>query len=110
MAPIKAQVFRFDPERDERPHYVEYDVDAAEETYVLVLLDRIQREMDATLSFRSYCCGLQSCGSCLMRINKKRMFACLTTVKPGEEVTIDPLTYPEGHIKDLVVETRDEQA
>ena len=109
MALIKAQVFRFDPENDEKPCYVEYVVDAAEETYVLVLLDRIQREKDPTLSFRSFCCGLQSCGSCLMRINKKRMFACLTTVKPGEEVIIDPLTYPEGHIKDLVVETQESQ-
>lgn len=103
MAPIKALVFRYDPERDEKPRYVKYEVDATEEIYVLVLLDHIQREMDATLSFSSYCCGLQSCGSCRMRINKKTKFACLTTVKPGEKVTLDPLTYPQGHVKDLVV-------
>jgi len=106
MAPIKALVFRFDPEKDEEPHYVPYTVDASEETYVIVLLDRIQREVDPTLSFRSYCCGLQLCGSCRIRINKKSKFACLTTVKPGEEVILDPLTYPEGHIKDLVVRVK----
>jgi succinate dehydrogenase/fumarate reductase-like Fe-S protein len=104
MEPVRALVFRFDPERDKKPRYVQYDVDMGEETYVIVLLDRIQREMDPTLSFRSYCCGLQSCGSCRVQINKKRKFACLTTVKPGDEVIIDPLTFPEGHIKDLVVQ------
>jgi len=24
-------------------------------------------------------------------------------VKPGEKVTVEPLSFPEGHIKDLVV-------
>jgi succinate dehydrogenase/fumarate reductase-like Fe-S protein len=106
MDPIRALVFRFDPEKDEEPRYARYDVEIAEETCVLALLDRIQREMDPTLSFRSYCCGLQSCGSCRVRINKKRKFACITTVKPGDEVTIDPLTFPEDHIKDLVVQVK----
>ena len=106
MNPVRALVFRFDPENDEKPRYVEYAVNITEETYAIVLLDRIQREMDPTLSFRSYCCGLQSCGSCRVRINKKRKFACLTTVRPGDEIVIDPLTFPENHIKDLVVEVK----
>ena len=100
--PITALVFRFDPDHDAEPRYQEYRVPFEEETSVLVLLNRIQREMDETLSFRSFCCGLQRCGSCLMRIEHKRKFACLTLVKPGEKVTVEPLTYPDGHIKDLV--------
>jgi fumarate reductase iron-sulfur subunit len=107
MATITARVFRFDPENDARPRFAQYRVEATEDISVLVLLDRIQREMDPTLSFRSYCCGLQACGSCLMRINEKRAFACLTLIKPGEKVAVEPLTYPEGHIKDLVVETEE---
>ena len=63
MADITARIFRFNPETDTSPHYTEYRVEAAEELSVLVLLDRIQREMDPTLSFRSYCCGLQMCAS-----------------------------------------------
>ncbi len=108
MTAVMARVFRFNPETDDKPHYVEYQVDATEEMSVLVLLDHIQRKTDPTLSFRSYCCGLQTCMSCMMRINGKRSFACLTLVRPGEKVTIDPLTYPEGHIKDLVVEMEGE--
>ncbi len=110
MSCITARIFRFNPETDKKPRYQEYRVDAAEEVSVLVLLDRIQREMDPSLSFRSYCCGLQMCRSCLMRVNNKRSFACLTLVKPGETLVIDPLTYPEGHIKDLVVQTEDTAA
>ncbi len=109
MAPIRLKAFRFDPDTDDNPHYAEYSIDAVEEAYVLVLLNRIQREIDPTLSFRSYCCGLQTCRSCLMRINGKRMLACITVVKPGEEVVVEPLTYPTAHVKDLVVLSQDDE-
>jgi succinate dehydrogenase / fumarate reductase iron-sulfur subunit len=105
--PITAVVFRYDPDLDTEPRYQEYRVLVEEATSVLVLLNRIQREIDESLSFRSFCCGLQLCRSCLMRINSKRRFACITLVKPGETVTVDPLTFPEGHIKDLVVKMSD---
>ena len=101
---ITAKVFRFDPDSDREPRYQEYLVPVDEEISALVLLNRIQRGIDPTLSFRSYCCGLQMCRSCLMRIDGKRRFACITLVKPGAKVTMDPLTFPNGHIKDLVVE------
>src|SRR5512136_1774813 len=105
---ITALVYRYDPDHDTAPRYQEYRVPVMEELSVLVLLNRIQQEIDPTLSFRSYCCGLQMCRSCLMRINGKRRFACITLVRPGETLTIDPLTFPDGHIKDLVVEMSDE--
>lgn len=99
---IIAMVLRYDPERDKKPYYDEYRLKAEEEISVLILLNRIHNEIDPTLSFRSFCCGLQMCGSCLMRINDKKRFACLTLVKPGEKVMIEPASYPDGHIKDLV--------
>jgi succinate dehydrogenase/fumarate reductase-like Fe-S protein len=105
--PITAVVFRYDPERDEKPYYDEYRVNAQEEMSVLILLNRIHNEIDPTLSFRSFCCGLQMCQSCLMNINDKKRLACLTLVKPGEKVTIDPASYPEGHVKDLVAKIVD---
>jgi succinate dehydrogenase/fumarate reductase-like Fe-S protein len=104
---ITARVFRFDPDCDREPRYQEYPVPLGEEISVLVLLNRIQQEIDPTLSFRSFCCGLQMCRSCLMRIDGKRRFACITLVKPGARITVDPLTFPDGHIKDLVVEMSD---
>lgn len=107
METIRALVFRHDPDRGGEPRYDEYVVEAAEETSVLVLLDRIQRELDPTLGFRAYCCGLQMCRSCLMKINRKKRLACITLVKPGEVVTIEPASFPERHIRDLVVSLED---
>lgn len=101
-AVINARVFRFDPQEDQAPRYDNYAVPAEEPMSVLVLLNRIQQELDPALSYRKYCCGLQMCRSCLMKINQKRRFACLTMVDPGQEVIIEPLTYPQGHIKDLI--------
>jgi len=105
--PISAQVFRFDPDLDREPRYQRYLVPVEEEISVLALLNRIQQEIDPTLSFRSYCCGLQMCRSCLMKIDGKRRFACITLVKPGATLTVDPLTFPHGHIKDVVTEIND---
>ena len=103
---ITARVFRYDPDTDRAPYFKEYNVSADEKMSVLVLLDRIHKEIDQTLSFRSYCCGLQMCRSCLMKINDKKKFACLTLVKPGDEVTLQPVSYPEGHVKDLVIQIK----
>lgn len=101
---ITAVVFRFDPDRDAEPYYVEYRIETDQELSVLVLLNRIQSEIDQTLSFRSYCCGLQMCQSCLVKVNHKKRLACLTLAKPGEKVIIEPESYPDFHIKDLVVQ------
>ncbi len=103
---IKARVFRFDPEQHTEPYYDEYLVASDEPSSVLVLLDRIQKGTDPTLAFRSYCCGLQMCRSCLMKINAKKRYACLTLVGPGDEVVIEPLSFPELHVKDLVVRVK----
>jgi succinate dehydrogenase/fumarate reductase-like Fe-S protein len=64
---ITAMVFRYDPDCDSKPRYQEYCVPVEEEISVLVLITRIQQEMDETLSFRSFCCGLQMCRSPLIR-------------------------------------------
>jgi succinate dehydrogenase/fumarate reductase-like Fe-S protein len=100
---INVNIFRYDPDADDAPYYKSYQVRAPEEVSVLLLLDRIQKEQDQTLSFRSYCCGLQNCQSCRMKINQKPLFACFTIVKPGAQITVEPLSFPEQHIKDLVI-------
>lgn len=99
---INAKVFRYDPDKDKEPYYSIYRVEVDEELSALMLLDRIQKNFDETLSLRSYSCGLQMCKSCIMKINNKKKFACLTMVKPGEDVLFEPASYPEYHVKDLV--------
>ena len=100
---ITAKIFRYDPDTDKEPYFKVYRVESDEQMTVLILIDRIQKELDQTISFRSYCCGLQMCRSCLMKINHKKKLACLTLVKPGETVLLEPASYPDFHVKDLVV-------
>ena len=98
---IKARIFRFDPAVDSGPRYQDYALPADEPLSVLVLLHSIQCELDASLGFRDYCCGLQMCRSCLMKIDHKQRFACITLVQPGDEVLVEPAEFPENHIRDL---------
>jgi fumarate reductase iron-sulfur subunit len=104
---ITASVFRFDPDVDETPRFQDYQVPVDDRTTVLMLLDRIYRDMDPTLSFRDYCCGLQSCRSCLMKINQKTKMACLEQVSPGDRIVLEPVSFPERHVKDLVVTNKE---
>ncbi len=104
---IKVVVYRYDPEVGDPPRYDEFRVETAGEMSVLLLLDKIQKEIDPTLGFRAYCCGLQMCRSCLLKINRKNRLACITLVKPGEEVIVEPATFSKNHIRDLVVSAED---
>jgi len=106
---ITASVFRYDPEKDPEPRHDEYRVETDTGMSVLVLLDRIQKDIDPTLSFRSYCCGLQMCRSCLMKIDGKKSFACITIVRPGDRIVVEPASFPSLHVKDLVVAMADAQ-
>ena len=105
---ITAKIFRYNPATDKEAYFKSYKILVEEEISVLLLLDRIQKEIDPTLSFKSFCCGLQMCGSCLVRIDGKKKFACLTIIKPGMNISIEPYKYPDSHIKDLVVKYTDD--
>jgi succinate dehydrogenase / fumarate reductase iron-sulfur subunit len=96
------RVFRFDPDVDKKPHFDQYTISVPEPVSVLVLLSRIRQEQDPTLAFRDYSCGLQLCTSCLLMINGKKKFACHELVHGGETLTIEPLYFPNHHVRDLV--------
>jgi succinate dehydrogenase/fumarate reductase-like Fe-S protein len=44
-----------------------------------------------------------------MKINGKKSFACITIVKPGEKIVVEPSSFPSLHLRDLVVAMSDEQ-
>ena len=74
-----------------------------EKTSLLQALEEIYQTQDDTLAFRRFCCGLQFCNSCMMRVNGKNTHACMTILEPGKTYEVKPLS---GHkvIRDLVVE------
>src|SRR5438552_4185090 len=83
--------------------YQEYRVNLEERMTVLDALFVVQREQDATLSFRCSC-RVGMCGSCALTVNWQPRLACQTRVATlkSDTLTVEPLsTLPV--VKDLVV-------
>src|SRR5512143_91114 len=105
---VTLKIFRYNPEKDKKPSYKTYKVEAVETDRVLDLLEKVKGYQDGTLSFRRSCAhGI--CGSDGMRINGKNQLACsillkdLNTRKP---ITIEPLP-SMPIIKDLIIDMSD---
>ncbi len=101
---ITLKVFRFDPEKDKKPSYEIYELEAEPTDRVLDLLEKVKGYIDGSLSFRRSCAhGV--CGSDAMRINGQNHLACKLLVKElhTDRVTIEPLLGMRV-IKDLIVD------
>jgi succinate dehydrogenase / fumarate reductase iron-sulfur subunit len=101
---VHFSIFRFDPEKDGKYHYDEFDVDTLPGEVVLSALLDIQRTTDPSLSFR-HSCRMAVCGSCGMVINGQQKLACKTQISSlsGSEVVVEPLSSMPV-VKDLVVD------
>lgn len=91
------KVFRFNPETDSSPRYIDYEFDYTPGITVLDVLLQI-KDLDSSFSF-SYCCRDHHCGLCGININGKPGLACKTSAT--ENLVLSPLKgFPI--IKDLV--------
>jgi len=98
------KIFRFDPDRDEKPYFRNYDLEVKATEKILDCLNRIRWEQDPTLAYRMSCAhGV--CGSDAMRINGVCALACQRLVKDYEtsEFLIEPLPVFRV-VKDLIVD------
>ncbi len=100
---VKIKILRYNPEKDKKPAYKSYQLDAEPTDRVLDLLEKIKGYQDGTLSFRRSCAhGI--CGSDAMRINGMNRLACKTLVRDiGTKITVEPLLGLRV-IKDLIVD------
>jgi succinate dehydrogenase/fumarate reductase-like Fe-S protein len=64
-------------------------------------LEYIYNTIDPTISYRPFRCNKGVCLSCLVSVNGKRQQACITFLRPGDRLLIEP---DQGHpvIRDLV--------
>ena len=77
---VDLRILRYDPERDAKPHWESYSVDAAPRDRVLNLLQSVKDHQDGTLTFRRSCAhGI--CGSDAMLINGRNRLACRIRVE-----------------------------
>lgn len=103
MAPetIRLKIFRFDPSKDKKSRFQEYEIEKDEKMSVLSALQYVYRNLDATLSIQGYYCYRKLCTVCMLKINGKNKLGCRTLVE--DNMTIEPVKqYPL--IKDLVVD------
>src|SRR3972149_5118817 len=100
---VRLKVFRYNPEKDKKPHYETYTLEVQPTDRVLDLLEHVKNYIDGTLSYRRSCAhGI--CGSDAMRINGRNRLACKILVKHiGRSITVEPLLGFRV-IKDLVVD------
>jgi succinate dehydrogenase / fumarate reductase iron-sulfur subunit len=100
---VELRIKRFDPERDERPHWETYPVEMEETDRVLDALHEVRWHHDGTLAFRRSCAhGV--CGSDAMVINGHNRLACVLLVKDvGHVITVEPMRGLRV-LKDLVVD------
>lgn len=102
---LNLKIFRYDPGKDEKPYYQNFEVDADPMERLLDCLNKIRWEQDPSLSFRMSC-GHGICGSDGMRVNGISTLPCQKLVKDfkeGEEVLIEPLAVFKV-VKDLIVD------
>jgi len=100
---VQLRILRFDPERDELPHWEEYAVPAEPSDRVLDLLHHVKWYQDGTLTFRRSCAhGV--CGSDAMLINGRNRLACEYLVKDaGSEISVEPVR-GSPVVKDLLID------
>ncbi len=101
--PVELRIKRFDPERDEGPHWETYQVEVEEMDRVLDALHEVRWHQDGSLAFRRSCAhGV--CGSDAMVINGENRLACVLLVQDvGATITVEPLRGLPV-VKDLVVD------
>lgn len=101
---MKFSIYRFDPEKDEKPYMKDYDLHV-ESGKDMMLLDALLllKAQDETLSFRRSC-GEGVCGSDGMNINGKNGLACITPLSSlTAPIVIRPLPGLPV-VRDLVVD------
>lgn len=102
---MKFSIYRFNPEKDQKPYMQDYEVDIKEHNCIMVLdaLLVIKNKMDDSLTLRRSC-REGVCGSDGMNINGKNGLACITHLSNlSEPVTLRPLPGLPV-IRDLVVD------
>ncbi|MBN9288752.1 MAG: succinate dehydrogenase iron-sulfur subunit [Gammaproteobacteria bacterium] len=102
---MRFSIYRFDPEKDQKPRMQDYEIDLEKSGAVMVLdaLLVIKAEQDDTLAFRRSC-GEGVCGSDGMNINGKNGLACITPIRSlSEPIVLRPFPGMPV-IRDLVVD------
>jgi succinate dehydrogenase/fumarate reductase iron-sulfur protein len=96
----EVNIFRYNPEEAEAPHYETYYFPFTTGMTILDVLLYVRNNTDSRLGF-SYCCRNGHCGLCGVIVDGTPCLACRESAK--REMTIEPLS-KQAVIRDLIVE------
>ncbi len=100
------RIRRFNPDLHTEPYFDEFEIEFAQDTTLLDVLEEIKATRDGTLTFRRSC-RHSICGSCGVNVNGLHTLACSTPVVDCVDaegvITLSPLSSLPV-IKDLVVD------
>ncbi len=101
---MQFSIYRFDPEKDQKPYMQDFSLDGEKESAIMVLDALIIfKKGDDSLSFRRSC-GEGVCGSDGMNINGLNRLACITQIQSLKEpIVIRPMPGMPV-IRDLIVD------
>ncbi|MBV6273817.1 succinate dehydrogenase iron-sulfur subunit [Alcaligenaceae bacterium CGII-47] len=101
---VKFEIYRYDPDKDERPYMQKLDVELhPEDRMLLDAILRIKNEVDDSLALRRSC-REGVCGSDAMNINGKNGLACTTNMLTlSEPIVLKPLPGLPV-VRDLIVD------
>lgn len=89
---VTLKIFRYDPEKDKKPYYDKFKVEADPTDRILDLLEHIKDYQDGTLTYRRSCAhGV--CGSDAVRVNGVNRLACKVLVQDvgSNRITVEPI-------------------
>jgi len=100
---VTLRIKRFNPEKDSRPWWGQYQIEAEPTDRLLDALNHVKWYIDGSLTYRRSCAhGI--CGSDAMLINGANALACKLLLKNlGSKVTVEPMRGFKV-IKDLLVD------
>ncbi|HLA40443.1 MAG TPA: 2Fe-2S iron-sulfur cluster-binding protein, partial [Candidatus Glassbacteria bacterium] len=104
---VEFRLLRFDPDRDERPHWQSYRLKLEHGLTVLDAIMRLKETQDPTISYRKSC-RMGICGSCAMMVNGFPKLSCQIQVSElgTDVIEVAPLAnYPI--LRDLVPDLRE---
>ncbi len=101
---VKFEIYRYDPDKDERPYMQKLDVELKPTDKMLLdAIVRIKNDIDDSISIRRSC-REGVCGSDAMNVNGKNTLACITNLNDLKEpIVLRPLPGLPV-IRDLIVD------
>ena len=101
---VKFEIYRYDPDKDERPYMQKLDVELGPNDKMLLdAIVRIKNDVDDSISIRRSC-REGVCDSDAMNVNGKNMLACITNLRDLKEpIVLRPLPGLPV-VRDLIVD------